>query len=434
MTAAGKTAEICRLTPGSAFMIYTSSGYMRALLSEKNMENEATYKTLCDPNVLMDAAKKCMKGVMWKYSTQAFYLDRIERIRITKERLEKRERMSDGFVQFTVCERGKKRDIRSIHINERVVHRAENDNILVPVLRPKLIYDNAASLKDRGVHFALKRLKVHLWKYYREHGTNDGYVLIGDLHAYFDSIDHDVVFREYSRIFGYDPDVVNLTMDFIDAFGEKSLGLGSQVSQMTAVFYPNRIDHYIKEQLKIKGYGRYMDDFYLIHESREHLKDCLKVIREMYQDIGIELNERKTKIVSLSEGFKFLKGKVHLTETGRVVMRPDRGTITRERRKLKALRRKLDEGKIQFSDVRQAYNSWLGHIKHFDSYRTRRNMDKLFNELFQKEIKDERSGNNGKREKHLKFRGEFKQYDFPERISPAERRHRIEGDSERYNV
>lgn len=397
------------------------------------MKNLPTYKDLCDPNVLMDAAKKCMQGVMWKYSTQAYYLDRIERIRITKERLESRDRMSDGFVQFTICERGKRRDIRSIHINERVVHRAENDLILVPVLRPKLIYDNDASLKDRGTHFALKRLKVHLWKYYREHGSNDGYILMGDLHSYFDSVDHDVVFREYSRIFGYDPDIVNLTMDFIDAFGVKSLGLGSQVSQMTAVFYPNRIDHYIKEQLKIKGYGRYMDDFYLIHESREYLVECLERIRRMYADIGIELNEKKTRIVKLSDEFKFLKAKTHLTGTGRVVMRPDRGTITRERRKLKALRRKLDAGEIVFADVQQAYNSWRGHIKHFDSYRTMRNMDKLFHELFSEEIRKERSGRNGSK-KSKNYRGEFKQYDFPERIDPAERRHRIERGSERDDI
>lgn len=392
-----------------------------------------TYKDLCDPNVLMDAAKKCMKGVMWKYSTQAFYLDRIERIRITKERLERRDRMSDGFVQFTVCERGKRREIRSIHINERVVHRAENDVVLVPVLRPKLIYDNAASLKDRGTHFALKRLKVHLWRFYRQNKTNDGFVLVGDLHGYFDNVDHDVIFREYSKIFGYDPDIVNLTMDFIDAFGVKSLGLGSQVSQMTAVFYPNRIDHYIKEQLKIRGYGRYMDDFYLIHESKEYLAECLKEIRRMYAEIGIELNEKKTKIVRLSDEFKFLKVKTRLTDTGRVVMRPDRGTITRERRKLKALRRKLDEGQVTFEDVKQAFNSWEGHIKHFDSYRTTRNMDKLFNELFQTEINNEKKGvsNNGKIKK---FRGEFKRYEFPERIDPAERRHRIERRSERNNV
>ena len=381
----------------------------------------------------MDAAKKCMKGVMWKYSTQAYYLDRIERIRITKERLEKRDRMSDGFVQFKVHERGKRREIRSIHINERVVHRAENDVVLVPVLRPKLIYDNAASLKDRGTYFAMKRLKVHLWKYYREHGSNDGYILVGDLHSYFDSVDHDVVFREYSKIFRYDPDLVNLTMDFIDAFGDRSLGLGSQVSQMTAVFYPNRIDHYIKEQLKIRGYGRYMDDFYLIHESREYLAECLDQIRRMYEEIGIELNERKTKIVRLKDEFKFLKLKTRLTETGRVVMRPDRGTITRERRKLKKLRRKLDEGRITFADVKQAYASWQGHIKHYDSYRTMRNMDKLFKELFQAEIEKERSGNNGK-EKHIKFRGEFKQYDSPERIDPAERRHTVERRPERDNL
>lgn len=340
--------------------------------------------------------------------------------------------MSDGFVQFTVCERGKRREIRSIHINERVVHRALNDVVLVPTLRPKLIYDNAASLKDRGTHFALKRLKVHLWKYYRAHGSNDGYILMCDLHSYFDSVNHDVVFREYLKIFGYDPDIVDLIMDFIDAFGVRSLGLGSQVSQMTAVFHPNRIDHYIKEQLKIKGYGRYMDDFYLIHESREYLVECLNQIRKMYADMGIELNEKKTRIVRLSEEFKFLKAKTHLTETGRVVMRPDRGTITRERRKLKALRRKLDEGAVTFADVKQAYNSWKGHIKHFDSYRTARNMDKLFQELFSEEIRKERSGNNGK--KHKNYRGEYKQYDFPERIDPAERRHRVRRDLKRDDV
>ena len=245
-------------------------------------------------------------------------------------------------------------------------------------------------------------------------------------------MDHDVVFREYNRIFGYDPDIVDLIMDFVDAFGEKSLGLGSQVSQMTAVFYPNQIDHFIKEQLKIKGYGRYMDDFYLIHESREYLQECLEQIRRMYADIGIELNKKKTRIAKLSNEFKFLKAKTHLTETGRVVMRPDHDTITRERRKLKALRRKLDAGEIVFADVQQAYNSWQGHIKHFDSYRTRRNMDRLFHELFSEEIRKERSGNNGR--KHKNYRGEFKQYDFPERIDPAERRHRVRRDPERNNV
>lgn len=388
------------------------------------MKNLPTFQEITDPNNLMAAAKKCMEGVTWKYSTQAYYLDRIERVRLTKKRLEGRERMSDGFIVFPICERGKRRVIRSIHINERVVHRAENDLVLVPVLRPKLIYDNAASLKERGTRFALERLKVHLWRYFRKHGSNEGYILTADLHGYFDSIQHGPIFEEYSRIFGYDPDIVNLTMDFIDAFGDQSLGLGSQVSQMTAVFYPNRIDHFIKEQLKIKGYGRYMDDFYLIHEDREYLQSCLDTIRGMYAEIGIELNERKTKIVKLSEEFKFLKGKIHLTDTGRVIMRPDHNSIVRERRKLKKLKKKLDEGKITFADVQQAYNSWKGYISYFNSYRTLRSMDKLFNQLFN-DYKGRRYKNNGK-ERHSKFRGEYKQYNFPKRQDPAERRYRID--------
>lgn len=372
----------------------------------------------------MEAAKKCMQRVTWKYSTQAYYLDRIERVRITKKRLESGERMSDGFIVFPIYERGKRRIIRSIHINERVVHRAINDLVLVPVLRPKLIYDNAASLEDRGTRFALNRLKVHLWRYYRKHGSNEGYILVADLHSYFDSVQHKPIFEEYSRIFSYDPDIVNLTMDFIDAFGDQSLGLGSQVSQITAVFYPNRIDHFIKEQLKIEGYERYNDDFYLIHESKEYLQSCLDKIRGMYAELGIELNENKTKIVKLSEEFKFLKAKIHQTETGRVIMRPDHNNIVRERRKLKKLKKKLDKGEITFADVQQAYNSWKGHIEYFDSYRTMRSMDKLFNQLF-KNDKGRSHKNNGK-ENHSKFRGEYKQYNFPTRQDPAERRYRID--------
>ena len=46
--------------------------------------------------------------------------------------------------------------------------------------------------------------------------------------------------------------------NFIQAFGpEKSLGLGSEVSQICAVFFPNKVDHFIKEKLRIKYYGRY---------------------------------------------------------------------------------------------------------------------------------------------------------------------------------
>ena len=332
----------------------------------------------------MAAAKKCMEGVTWKYSTQAYYLDRIERVRLTKKRLEGRERMSDGFIVFPICERGKRRVIRSIHINERVVHRAENDLVLVPVLRPKLIYDNAASLKERGTRFALERLKVHLWRYFRKHGSNEGYILTADLHGYFDSIQHGPIFEEYSRIFGYDPDIVNLTMDFIDAFGDQSLGLGSQVSQMTAVFYPNRIDHFIKEQLKIKGYGRYMDDFYLIHEDKEYLKKCLNEIRAYVGKLGLELNE-KTQISPLRNGIDFLGFHTYLTDSGKVIRTLRRQSKTGICRRLKKFKGLHEQGRLPMNRIECSYRSWRGHAERGNCYHLIRKTDKLYNELFKKE-------------------------------------------------
>ncbi len=380
------------------------------------------YDDLANANTLMKAAKDCMRGVTWKYSTQAYYLNRFERIRATQNRLKAMQRMSDGFVAFTLRERGKERLIQSIHINERVVQKAENNEILLPEIRPRLIYDNYASLENRGLTFALERVKAHLQQHYRKYGR-EGYVVVADLHGYFNNIQHKPVYEYYKRLFNYDPRITYLTMDFIDAFGEKSLGLGSQVSQITAVAYPNKIDHFIKEQLKIKHYGRYMDDFYAICRTKEEAWHYLETVEKMYLELGIELNKRKTQIIPLRREFTFLKKHIGLTETGKVIIRPNRDSITTERRKLKKLSKKYNAGEITFFECQQAYVSWRGYIEHFNSFRTLQNMDALFKELFHK---DWRYKDHAKKRKQLNYRGEYKRYDYPSRHDPAERRYGTE--------
>ena len=289
------------------------------------------------------------------------------------------------------------------------------------MIRPKLIYDNYASVKGRGMSKALERMKCHLQRYYRRNGRNNkGYILLCDLHSYFASIDHDVVYQQLGTLLNNDPRTLYLAMDFIDAFGRRSLGLGSQVSQTTAIFYPNKIDHYIKEQLKIKGYGRYMDDFFLIHEDKEYLKYCLEEIKKRYAALGIELNERKTQIRRIDKEFKFLKIKIKLTETGKVVMRPDSYAVVRERKKLKRFQEKLEAGQMSFDDVLQQYKSWKGSFKYFDTYKSLRNLDKLFDKLF---IQEWRYQENAGNRKHI---DEYKEPEFRKRQNPACRRHGIE--------
>ena len=86
--------------------------------------------------------------------------------------------------------------------------------------------------------------------------------------------------------------------------GEVGIPIGNQSSQLFALLYLNGLDHYIKEKLGIKFYGRYMDDFYLIHEDKEYLKYCLREITAYVGNLGLELNE-KTQIYPLRNGIDF---------------------------------------------------------------------------------------------------------------------------------
>lgn len=323
------------------------------------------------------------------------------------------------FYEFPLNERGKTRHIKSMHISDRVVQRSVCDNLLIPELERYLIYDNGASMKGRGIHFARKRLTTHLHKYFRKNGSNEGYILLIDFTKFFDNICHEPLVKEMRAKLG-DGEAMKFVEKLIDTFkidvsymtdeeyaeclntiynaleyaeidkakltGEKymkkSVGIGSQISQISGVFYPTRIDTYCKVVKSLKYYGRYMDDIYIIHKDKEYLKELLTQIQGMCDELGLFINPKKTQIIKLSKGFTFLKIKYILTDTGKVVERISRDGITRMRRKLKKLRKKLDAGEVTFEDVRCAYASWRGDKKHYDSYTTLKNMDKLFNELF----------------------------------------------------
>lgn len=102
-------------------------------------------------------------------------------------------------------------------------------------------------------------------------------------------------------------------------FENGGLGLGSQVSQLFAIFYLNSIEHYIKDQLGVKYYTRYMDDSTFIFKTKEECYQMLEILRPLYESLGIKINEKKTKVVPVNKEFTFLKTKFVLTETGAVV-------------------------------------------------------------------------------------------------------------------
>lgn len=340
------------------------------------------FNLVADADNLYKAFKMSRRGVSWKESVQKYENHVMQNIIETKKKLLNGESVQKGFVEFQIHERGKIRHIRSVHISERVVQKSLCDNVLVPVMTRSLIYDNGASVKGKGISFAMKRLRCHLSRFYRENHSNNGYVLIIDFSKYFDNILHDKLF-EMQRENLTDDRIFNLYKSFVTVFGDGvSLGLGSQVSQISAIAYPNKLDHYCKEMLRIKYYGRYMDDTYLIHKDKAYLEYCLQEIKKICNDLGIKLNEKKTRIVPLDEGFWFLKGKYILLQSGKIVCKPARDGSVRMRRKLRKFVGMVEDGRMSLLDVYTSYQSFRSHLMQFDSYHIVHNMDKYYSKLF----------------------------------------------------
>jgi len=333
---------------------------------------------------LYKAFKNAMRGVSWKESVQRFEANAMRNIVDIRRKLLNGENVQRGFMEFDLHERGKTRHIKSVHISERIVQKCLCDEVLVPILTNSLIYDNGASVKGKGVHFALNRLIKHLSYFYRRNNfSNAGYALLVDFKKFFDNIDHETLFYLIEKRVK-DEHVRDLVCRFVSIFGTgKSLGLGSQISQVSAIYYPDTLDHFIKEKLHIKYYGRYMDDLYLIHADKTYLQYCLSEIKAVCTTLKITVNEKKSRIVKLSDGILFLKGKYILLESGKILRFPQKDSAKRMRRKLKKFKLLLDKNKMNYTDIYTSYQSWRGSFKkRFNAHYCILHMDALYNKLF----------------------------------------------------
>lgn len=340
------------------------------------------YERLLDMNNLHNAFLNCKKSVSWKSSVQNYEANELFNLNRLRQTLAEHRYTQKPFFEFNINERGKVRHIKSLHISDRVLQRALCDCILTPCVKPCLIYDNGASVKGKGIEFSRRRLKAHLRKYYLRHGR-DGYVLTVDFSKYFDNIRHDRLVEMLGKRIS-DKETMALVEYLVGTFGGsgKGVGIGSQISQIAGIFYPTRVDTYCKTVRRCRYYGRYMDDTYIINESKGFLKSVLYGIRTICSGLGIIINEKKTQIQRLSDGFTFLKMRYLFSRTGKIVVIPCRKTITRERRKLKKLKERMELGKITELEIREQYRSWRGNIKRFNAYMSVRSMDALYKSLF----------------------------------------------------
>ena len=307
---------------------------------------------------LYECAKDCCKNVRWKTSIKNFEMNLVEIVSVLYKQLQKGTYKSRGFFKFKLKgKRGKERTISAVHITERCIQKCLCRYCLEPLLIPSLIYDNSACIKNRGTDFAIKRLRRNIYNNFLING-NDGYFLKIDYSKYFENIDHQILLSKIRKKIK-DNKLFNLYKYFVDNCGDKGLGLGSEISHISAMYFVNDLDHYIKEKLKVKFYGRYMDDSYLIVKNKNELKYILSKIKEFCNNLNIIINDRKTTIYKINKGMLFLNKHITISDTGKINIWCKYETRKRQNRKNKIIKNKYGEN----SENYKIYNQVYKHLK-----------------------------------------------------------------------
>lgn len=318
---------------------------------------------VCCYKSLSQALNHCNHNVMWKDSVIGYNKNRCQNLYALSNSLMNGTYKIDRYITFQVRE-PKVRDIVATRLKDRVFQRSLCDNYLTKEVTRHFIYDNCACQKGKGTDFARKRLKVHLQKFYRKYG-NYGYVLSLDIKNFFGSTKHEVAKRQIGKLIR-DDWARERVFEIIDSFnGEEGIGLGSQISQLIELSMLNDLDHSIKEKWRIKHYIRYMDDFKIIHQSKDYLVRLLAYIGEELSKLGLTINKDKTFIAKLSQTTKFLGFGYHYSKTGRVIVRATRDSVRRAKRRIK---KQISNPRMTLAKVKQCVECYISHIKKGNCY------------------------------------------------------------------
>ena len=203
-----------------------------------------------------------------------------------------------------------------------------------------------------------------------------------DIHGYYPNMKHQVAKDKFKK--HLEPDIYKRAEAVLEDQYEGDVGYnpGSQMIQIAGISVLDELDHFVKEQLRIKRYLRYMDDFLLMHEDLEYLEYCKVKVIEKLAEYGFEPNPKKTKVIPITEEILFLGFYYRLTETGKIIMRLNPANVKQERKKLYRLVAKAKKGESSKAKVDECFNGWKDHAAKGTSYQLLRRMEAYYKELW----------------------------------------------------
>lgn len=338
-------------------------------------------ETVFSFNELYKLGKKCCNGVRWKNSTQRFELHLFSGTARRRKLVMEQKWVPAKYVHFKLSERGKVRPIDAPRIQDRQIHKVYTQKVLLPLYLPSMIWNNGASLPNKGYEFSKKCLRQDLVYHFARYGR-DGSIILIDFKQYFPSASHETIYKRHERLIL--DDGLRAIGDSIIATvpGGKGLPLGVEPSQAEMIAFPSPLDNYIKCQLSMKCAGHYMDDYYVIVPPDKDAKEIMALIKVKATTIGLTVSNKKSRIVPLTKPFRYCKAKYRLTETGKVITSGSRDSLKRDRRKIKAYKNKLDEGKMSYEDLWTSVNGMLAYFEGYNDHKKVLRLRRLFYAIY----------------------------------------------------
>lgn len=336
------------------------------------------FEKVVDFKNMYKAFRKARCGKGHKKSSARFDLAVLNGIHTLISQLKDKTFNVSDYNEFKVYE-PKERVIQTTSFKDKVIQHCLCDNVIMPRLQHVFILDNCAGQKGKGTLFGLDRLSEQMQQFYSRYGM-EGYILKCDITKFFYNISHDQLKDIVHYHFGYDPDVCWLCDQFIDSTEGKGISLGNQINQGFALLYLDGMDKLIKHELGIEYYGRYMDDFYLLHPSKEYLKYCLEAIATYLETLDLTLNG-KTQILPFKSGVNYLGFHTYITGTGKPIRLLKNQNKRNAQKKFVRMAKLVAAGSLPIEKFDSAYSAWKNHISHGNCYHLGKSMDERINSI-----------------------------------------------------
>jgi RNA-directed DNA polymerase len=327
---------------------------------------------------LYQAFRKARRGGKRKKEcVAAFELDLEANLWQLHEELRTPSYRPGPYHNFYVLER-KLRLISAAPFRDRVVHHALC-NVIQPIFERRFIYDSYACRVGKGTHRAIDRAQ--------EFAQRRRYVLQCDVQQFFPSIDHKVLRSFLARHIADEKVLwlIDLILeggagvlsgeyrmqwfpgdDLLAANRARGLPIGNLTSQHWANLYLDRLDHFVKEELRCHCYLRYCDDFLLFHDDKAQLWAWREAIIEFLTTLRLRLHEERAVVFPTRTGIPWLGFRVFPRYR---LLRKD--NVKAFRRRLRRMAEEYQAGQIDAEQMQASIQSWIAHASHGDTYHLR---------------------------------------------------------------